>query len=322
LTRARAAFEDALTRDPDYAFAFSGLSKYYSLVEAYRYRIDTDGYGAAGHALALARRALDLEPNLADAFSARVLIARRSFAPVEVAAADCRRAIELEPGAADGLSWCAATLRQQGESDLGFRAAEQAVKMDPQNAGRRVALAYITLALGDFDRTATEARMAWQLEPELMLPRALEGWAHLLDGAPERCVEMELGPHAVVRATCLHEMGRAEESVAIVDSVRIAVDGGNLPSDDFSEVIRTGDLSVYYAWVGEAGESLRWLERSYQLSPSGVESRVFASKLFDRVREDPSFLRAAERIQSEIWDRVQAAGEVTYAELIRGRNRP
>ena len=101
----------------------------------------------------------------------------------------------------------------------------------------------------------------------------------------------------------------------------IREESGGLPSDDFGEVVRTGDLAVYYAWVGDAGESLRWLERSYQLSPSGVESRVFASQLFDGLMEDPTFVRAAERIHSEIWDRVQAAGEITYGELIREQDR-
>jgi hypothetical protein len=194
--------------------------------------------------------------------------------------------------------------------------------MDPQNAGRRVALAYITLALGDFERTAEEARMAWQLEPELMLPRALEAWAHLLNGDPQRCAELELGPHTVVRATCLHEMGRVQESEAIVDSVSTALEGGSIPVDNFGEVLRAGDLAVYYAWAGDAGESLTWLDRAYQLSPSGVESRVFASRLFDKAREDPTFVRAVERIHAQIWDRVQRAGEDAYGDLVRGQGRP
>lgn len=304
MARARAAFSEALALDSSYADAYSGLSSVYALSLAYRYRIGIDGYRAAGYALAMAERAIALDPTSAGGYTARGYVASRSFAPVTEVASDCRKAIDLEPSTADVLSWCARVLNQSGQVEAAFRVAEQAIAMDPQNAGRRLALAYDALAFGRYNRAAREARMASELEPDLMLSRAIEARAHLLAGRAERCAAMELGPHAAIRAMCLHELGRRAEASAIVDSLVAALAVG-LQDSVFTDVIRAEDLATYYAWVGEPTRSLSWVVRAYELSPSGVEPRVLESALFDRVRQDPGFSREVARLREGIWDRVR-----------------
>jgi tetratricopeptide (TPR) repeat protein len=322
MARAREWFEESIRQDQRNAYAFSGLSKYYSLAEIYRYQTGARDYQAAGLALAFARRAIELEPNLADGYSARSILTRRSFAPNSVVESDCLRAMELEPGAAEGLAWCAPLLRLQGEDDQGLRAAHRAIAMDPQSPGRRVTLALIALATGDHAVAATQARMAWQLEHQMMLPRALEAWALLLSGNAAECTTRELGPHEVIRATCLQEMGLAEQASAIVDSVRQALETRTLADSVYTEVNPMGDLAVHYAWMGDSSESLRWLERVYNLSPMGMDQKILASDLFDRVREDDEFSEGLSRIQSGIWERVQAAAETAYQGQFRRRDRP
>ena len=305
LSRAHAAFAKAIAEDSAYADAYSGLSNVYALTLAYRYRIGIDGYRAAGLALALADRAIKIDPNRSAGYAARGYIASRSFAPVGQVASDCRRAIDLEPGAADILSWCARVLNQRGETDAAFRVAEQAITMDPQNAGRRLALAYDALALGLYDRAVGEAHLAGQLEPDLMLPRAIEARAHLLAGRAKRCAGMELGPHAGIRAMCLHELNRREAARAIVDSLVAGLGNATIPDRIFTDVVRVEDLATYYAWIGDADASLEWVARAFQLSPSGVEPRVLESALFEHVRDDPRFKREVESIRSGIWERVR-----------------
>lgn len=311
LARARTAFRAALALDSAYADAYAGLSNVYALSLAYRYRIGVDGngYRSAGLALAMANRAIELDPELAAGYTARGYLASRSYAPVGQVASDCRRAIDLEPSAADVLSWCARVLNQRGDVDAAFQASEQAIALDPQNAGRRLALAYDALARGLYDRAADEANLAGELEPELMLPRAIEARAHLLAGRAERCAEMELGPHAGLRATCLHEIGRREEASAIVDSLAAGVVAGTFGDTVFTDVLRAEDLAIYYAWVGDPVAALEWVRRAYDMSPSGVEPRVLESALFERVRADETFRRTVERIRARIWERVQRESE-------------
>ncbi len=309
LARARTAFNEALALDSAFADAYSGLSNVYALSLAYRYQTGLAGYRTAGLALALANRAIALDPKLAGGYTARGYLASRSFAPVATVAADCRKAIDLEPSAADVLSWCARVLNQRGEVEAAFRVAEQAIAMDPQNAGRRLALAYDALALGRYERAAREANLAHQLEPDLMLPRAIEARAHLLAGRPERCLEMDLGPHAGIRAMCLHQLGRREEAAAVVDSLTATLRAGRWRDPVFTEVIPAEDLATYYAWVGDPARALEWVKRAYELSPSGVEPRVLESALFERARENARFSREVESLRAGIWDRVRERGE-------------
>ncbi len=308
LARARRAFERAIAMDSSYAEAYAGLSSVYALSLAYRYDIGIPGYRVAGTSLAMANRAIQLDANSASGYSARGYLASRSFAPVSQVAADCRRAIDLEPSAADVLSWCARVLNQRGDVEAAFRAAEQAIALDPQNAGRRLALAYDALALARYDRAIREAVLAHELEPDLMLPRAIEARARLLAGAAEECLALDLGPHAGIRATCLHELGRGEEAAAIIDSLTSALDSGGLQDPVYTDVVRVEDVASYYAWIGDASTALRWVARAYELSPSGVEPRVLESALFRRVSEDPRFQTEVSRIRAGIWDRVVREG--------------
>lgn len=314
IARARAAFSESLEINPSYAFAYAGLSRVYTLADLYRYRTDATGYETAGLALAFADRAIELEPDLAYAYTARLLLARRSSAPSEQVAVDCERTMELEPANADALSWCAQTLIQRGSVDLGFQTAEQGVALNPQNAGLRMALAYVALALGRHERAADEARMSWQLEPGLMLPRAVEGWSRLLCGQPQRCISIDLGPFEIVRATCLHALGQTREADAIVDSIVGRLQTGALHDTVFTNVVHLEALAVHYAWLGDTRQSLHWLRRAFEASPTGVESRVLQSALFDAVRSDPTFAREVQSIQSGIWPRVEQAGRIAYRE--------
>lgn len=314
LARARDAFERALEQDPEYAFAYAGLASTYVLFDTYRYREDLDGYQAVGTALAFANRAIELEPDLADAYAARLLIARRSLAPWNDVDADCQKAMTLAGASPDALSWCAQTLSRGEDADAGLRAAQQAIDIDPQNAGRRVAYAYVALALGQYEDAAREARFAAQLEPDLMLPREIEAHALLLAGDASTCARLDLGPYIVAHATCLYEMGNMVEAQAIVRAVVDDLDSGTFADSVYSDVVPVGDLAIHYAWLGDPQQSLVWLRRAFELSPTGVESRVLASAIFDRVKQDPTFASELASIQAQVWEKVQAAADAAYQE--------
>jgi TolB-like protein len=305
LSQARAKFEEAIELEEGHAEAYAALSKAHALSLAYRYRWDLDGYGAAGLALALANRAVELEPEGSSGYSARGYIATRSHAPPEDVDEDCRRAIELAPGAADALSWCARVINQQGEVDAAFDAAAQAIALDPQNAGRRLALAYEALSLGRYERALEEARAARSLQPELMLPRAIEARALLLSGRASECLGLDLGPHDGIRAMCLYELGRSVEATVIADSISRELSSGAVLDSIYSHVIRAEDLACYYAWTRDVDQAVTWMDIAFELSPSGVEPRVLESALFARVRTSPEFRREMERVRSAAWERVK-----------------
>jgi TolB-like protein len=315
LTRAREKFREAVSLEPEHAEAFAGLSNADALTLTYRYQSDLDGYQLAGRALATANRAVDLEPDISAGHTARGFLASRAHAPLREVVASCRRAFEIDPGAADGLSWCARVIRERGEPDAAYRAGEQAIELDPQNAGRRVALSIESFALDQYDRAVEEARAARSLQPGLSLPMALEGRGLLLAGRLQECAEMDAGPHDVLRATCLHALGDRTAAMAIVDSV-VTVLGSTVAHDTvYSNLIRAEDLAIYYAWLGDAEQSLTWIRFAFDLSPYGIDTRFLESDLFAHVRDAPGFERTVRERRAESWPRVRREAEAAALSL-------
>lgn len=315
-TRAIAAYKRAIELDSTYARAYADLSTVYALSLTYRYNIGLDGYQAAGTALSMAEHSVELEPNLASAYVARGYIRAVSNAPTDIVASDFERAGKLEPNSPSVPSWSARVFGRTGQLDEALRESRRAVALDPRSASRRIGLSFWALRLGDYQLAIAAARKANRFEPGLMLSQALEARALLLSGSTPECVAMELGPYAVIRAMCLRAMGRTEEARAIVDSVTAQLLQGTGMDTVFTDVSRSETLAAYYAVSGDVDSTLTWLELAYELSPSGLETMVLQSALFERVRDDPRFNARVKAIRDPIWHRVQASRPVNLAKVL------
>jgi hypothetical protein len=110
---------------------------------------------------------------------------------------------------------------------------------------------------------------------------------------------------------CLRALGRAREATAIADSVARQVTANRVSDTLFSDVARVEDLACYHAMAGDVPFAISWVRRAYDLSPSGIDSWVLESALFDRVRDHPMFVSAAYVIRSGIWARVRSESSAT-----------
>ena len=140
-----------------------------------------------------------------------------------------------------------------------------------------------------------------------MLAREHLALGDLLSGNLDRCATLGLGPYVAVRAMCLHSLGRLEQATRIADSLVAAFTAATAAESIFSPVLVARGLAEYYAWTGNAVESLAWLERAYAISPEGEEFYVTASGIYDKVRNDPHFKAGLERVRTQIYDRVRRA---------------
>ncbi len=307
VSRAIEYFREAIALDPEYAPAFASLSTAYTLTLIYRYDIGLGGYETAGKALAAANRATELDPELAAGYAARGLLASRSLGPTDQAAADFRQALQLQPNAPEQPSWYAAILVQEGRTVEAMASAERGVSLNPYSPARHLALAIVAIELNGYSIAVREAHRVHELEPEITVSRALEGHALLLAGRLDQCLDVEFGLHDVVRATCLHELGRETEAEAIVDSV-VALLDGNLPDDaKYTKVPYLSDLAKYYAWKGDTDSAFVWLERAFDVSPVGVWARILNTSLFSSLRNSPAASRRLDSLKTSVWQRVLAA---------------
>lgn len=309
LHRAMDLFETAVRLDPTYAPPYAALASAYALSVTYRYRVGSDAYEAAGTALAMADRAIELDPDLASAYSARGYAASFTLAPMEDVRADFDRALELRPNSPDGPAWLGHLLVREGRFDEALRSARRAVRLDPMAASRRISLSYEALRDRRYRVVLEETQIARRLSPALYLPRELRGIALLLNGRAEECAQLDLGPYEALRATCLHEMGQETEATHIVDSLETRLRGGQQLSTLFTNVIAAQGLAGHYAWLGDVDRTLEWVVVAYELSPSGVDLRTIESGLFDKVRSDSRFAERLAELRESIWPRVSQERE-------------
>jgi TolB-like protein/tetratricopeptide (TPR) repeat protein len=299
-------FQQAIAQDSAYAPAYAGLAAVYQLWAVYNYS-GIDLYEAYGRALAMADRAIALDSDLAEAYGARGLTMTRAWAPAEEIAIDFKRALELRPNSPDAHQWYAGFLARQGHYDEALAEVERAAALDPLAPGVRTGLSFVALAARRYDVVAEEATRALALEPSLMLAREHQALGNLLSGHADRCATLALGSYLGVRAMCLHSLGRLQEAAQIVDSLRAAFKVGTVGDSIFSPAITARGIAEYFAWTGNAEESLAWLKRAYAVSPVGEEFHFIASGIYDKVRNEPRFKAGLQQARTQIYERVQRA---------------
>src|SRR5438876_5442901 len=122
-------YEQAITRDSNYALAYAGLSAAYILSPFYA---GADRHEANSKAKEAALKALGLDPNLADAHLAlgKVLF----FSEIDLAGAmrEYKRAIELKPNDAGAHHWFGNdTLAALGQFEEAIAEGRRSVELDP-----------------------------------------------------------------------------------------------------------------------------------------------------------------------------------------------
>jgi serine/threonine protein kinase len=301
LAGALSAFEDATRTDSTYAAAFAGLSEANSVWVYYGYRGQPNGYLASARALALAERAIALDPKLAEAHHAYADALALAKAPDEQILGELREAQRLLPGSAPVQVSLAFALAKSGRWDQAIAQARRVLALDPLSTALRHSLIVLALGGREYDLAFEEARRARSFAPGDPITVVLQAYALLLKGEPARCATLDLGPWAAVRAMCLGAMGRTTEAKALSDSL-----AERLRAGEYRLTHQYADMAAYYAWHGDVDRALEWLDRSAHLTPT-VNFWQIESGLFDRVRKDPHFIAGLTRLDD--YSRARVAEE-------------
>ncbi len=301
LAGAGEAFRKAVQADSGYAPAYAGLSSTYVLHVVYGFAGGLNPYVALARALALADRAVDLDPALAEAHLARSDALLVSLGPQDQVLRSLREARQLAPGSVAVYESVAYALEHAGRWEAALQQAERALALDPLSTGARHSVITIALGARQYDRAIEEARRARAFDADDRVAEMLLGNALLLEGEPEACAELGLEPWLATKAICLHESGRQAEGKVLADSLERLLTRG-----DYAIVAQFAALAAYRAWLGDARGALAWLERSAQVSPM-LHYWYLESGLFDRVRSDTVFSAGVSRVENGIRTRVADA---------------
>jgi Tfp pilus assembly protein PilF len=124
------AFTQAIVHDPGYAQAYVGLADSYSLLREFSTMPLVE---AEGRARAAAQKAVELDPNLAEAHTSLAFAEFWGFLDAAGADREFRRAIELDPNLARAHHWYATFLIEILRPQEALEEIERARQLDPSS---------------------------------------------------------------------------------------------------------------------------------------------------------------------------------------------
>ncbi len=155
-------FRQAIAADPEFAVAYSGLADCYTVMTNH-------GHAQPGEALPKAReaaqRAIELDPDLAEAHASLGLVYAEFERNPDAAEREFRRAIQLNPNYTSAHHWYANELMDLGRPEDALREIQIASELDPHSLMIRYAKGAVLQELGRLEEAQSSFRKALEVEP-------------------------------------------------------------------------------------------------------------------------------------------------------------
>ena len=293
LAKAIAFYEQAIARDPKYALAYAGLANSYVLLPLYFSVPQRDAMAKAREA---ALKALQIDPNLAEAHNAlgKVL----NFDDLDLAGAEreFQRAIELQPNNATAHQWYGnGPLDSLGRFDQAIAETKRAVELDPLSPIINTDRAFSLYYARRYDEAMAQANKTVELDPGFFYSHQILGMVLQAKGdLPGAIAEFEKARqlsgdplHLALLAMAKTKMGDkniAEQALAELDKVN--PDRQGLPYD----------RALVYLAIGNKEQALHWLEQSYADRDGANLSWIDVEPILDSLHGDPRFEALVQKI--------------------------
>ena len=219
-------FQQAIDEDPSYALAYAGLADSYAVLSSYSALSPAESFTRAKAAL---RKALELDPDLAQAHATLGLAYANYDHDWPAAESEYRKAIALDEKYATAHHWYGLLLTALGRSDEAVAELRRAAELDPFSVIIQSNLSRALLCARQFDRAVEESRKAVAIDPSSAIGHLYAGNAYVAaNRTREAIAEYEtvarlLGgsPYGLTargRAQALS--GRRDEALATVEEMK------------------------------------------------------------------------------------------------------
>ena len=283
LQQARKYFEEALSLDPDYALAWSGLADVFVSMYDYGEMTLAESSPRAKEAI---DHALRLDPLLSAAHNSRAHLAMHHWMWTE-AQTEFERAVELDPGYAPAYHWYALCLTAIGRLDLAVTAMKKAQSLDPLSSRINADLGMALFAARAYEEAIAQERRTLEINPDSAVAYWVIGMASAGQGDYDEAIAAF--EESLLRAPddppilgslgyTYARAGRAEEAQAIITSLE-AMDPAT--TDAFS-------IALVYAGLDRRPEALSLLERAVKARSGSVRYLKIDARL-DNLRGEPRF---------------------------------
>jgi TolB-like protein/Tfp pilus assembly protein PilF len=172
-------FNQAISKDPNYATAYSGLADAYVLYPDYGVGAPDQFYPKAKE---MALKALALEPSLGAPHAALGAVYTNFEHDFAKAIAEFDRAIELDPNYATAHQWKTTALTALGEFDRAIAEDHKAIALDPLSLIVNSDLAFNLINAHRFNEAVAQCRKTLEIDPDFHVVRGYLGEALQLQG--------------------------------------------------------------------------------------------------------------------------------------------
>ena len=274
LRQALALFQQAIAVDPDYALAWAGIADCHG--QLIQWGGAADVKEAARLGLEAARRAIEINPRLAEAYKAESLV-RMSSGDMEGARAALAKAIEANPRFVPAVINFAVHLFRGGDVAGAERHIRRALEIDPQESFAATWLAFLTKLTRRDDEMLAVASHLWQMTSAPFYITAactMRAWVHvsrrdlaaseqeLRDGRAAGALGAELRAVEAMNAILAGRLDEARRLVAESESGPAIGAGGLMLAASAA------------ARLGETERALRFLARPLVRDMAGVLARL------------------------------------------------
>jgi tetratricopeptide (TPR) repeat protein len=212
LTRALDDFTQAIVADPQCAKAYAGLADSYNLIREYTAMPEDEAFPRAE---AAARKAIELDPNLAEAHRALAFPSFWWKRDVATAKREFERAIALNPNDGTAHLWYANALIYIGDNDKAVAEINRAQELDPSSSSVRADKGKILYSAGKKDEALALLRQMKRNEPTFVSPHRYLAQIYFEQGYyPEYLLEAEETARLVHRPDDLAEVEAEKKGYA------------------------------------------------------------------------------------------------------------
>jgi serine/threonine-protein kinase len=282
-------YEKAISRAPDYALAYAKLSLVAASLAGNFADKETEREELIAKSRAAAEKALELDPNLADAHGAKAVLLLNVEFKFADAQKEFRRALELAPQNLSVIANSAHLMSTFGRLEEAVALMRQAIKLEPLRTGFHFNLAGYLAALGRYDEAEAEVDKEIEFQPTAAVNYRRLAEIQILRGNPGKAVELakkETDPVWRTQALALAHFANGDLVEADTALQELIEKNAHDCSVQIAQV---------YALRKEPEKMFQWLELAWEKKDSGV-TNLLSDPFLRAYKDDPRFIAFAQKI--------------------------